>query len=139
MPATDAIGGARPIPDRRTLISAGRAAADGGQPRNEAAPADAKADQRELRNAYERGRRDERARRRRSPLLSLLILVVAAVGGALVYLAASEGSFTRGGGVVDRAIGHVADQAKPAVNRTGDALENAGRSLKNSTGGPGQS
>jgi hypothetical protein len=103
-----------------------------------AAPKEAK---RAWRHAYERGRRDERARqdaralrRRRSPLLGLLVLSIAVMGGAFVYLAASEGSFGRGGEVVDRALGHAADPLKPAAGRAGDALENAGRSLKKASG-----
>jgi len=97
--------------------------------------ATSEAAKRAWRHAYERGRRDERARRRRgSPLLGLVVLTIAAMGGAFVYLAASQGSFSRGGEVVDRALGHVADPLKPAADRAGDALENAGRSLKKATG-----
>jgi len=86
------------------------------------------------RDAYQRGRRDERARRRGSPLLSLLVLLIALAGGAMVYLAAREGSFAGGGQVVDRAIGHAAAPARSAAGRTGEALEQAGQSLKKESG-----
>ena len=86
--------------------------------------------------AYERGRRDERARHRGSPLLAFLILVIALAGGTIIYLAAREGSFQRGGQVVDSTIGQAAAPAKSAAASAGAALENAGRSLKNTAGTP---
>jgi len=127
-------------PDRASLLSAYRAGRDDERARIQKDPGDTRVRDKRWRDAYERGRRDERARRRGSPLLTLLLLIVAVAGGALIYLAAREGSFSRGGQVVDQTIGHAADQAKPAVGRAGDALENAGRSLKdNSSSGSGQS
>jgi hypothetical protein len=118
-------------PDRASLLSAYRAGREDERAERATAPADT-ADKR--RDAYERGRRDERARRRGSPLLTLLVVLIAAAGGALVYLAAREGSFGRGGQVVDHTLSHAADQAKPAVGRAGEAMENAGRSLKQTSG-----
>ena len=82
------------------------------------------------RAAYDRGRRDERARRHRSPMLGFFVLLVALVGGAMIYLAAREGSFTAGGQVVDNALGQASAPARDAANRAGDALEQAGQSLK---------
>jgi hypothetical protein len=91
-------------------------------------------DERVARDAYDRGRRDERARRHRSPVLSLIVLVIAIAGGAMVYLAAREGSFTAGGHVVDKAIGKAAEPARTAADSAGNALESAGQSLKESGG-----
>jgi len=95
------------------------------------------ADPRAARALYERGRRDERARRRGSPLLGFVMLLIAVVGGAMVYLAAREGSFTNGGKVVDHALSEASQPARAAAHNAGDALENAGRSLKQSSDGSG--
>jgi hypothetical protein len=86
------------------------------------------------RAAYDRGRRDERARRHRSPLLGFVVLLVALAGGAMIYLAAREGSFSAGGQVMDNALGQASSPARDAANRAGDALEQAGQSLKNGAG-----
>jgi len=91
-------------------------------------------DPRAARQAYERGRRDERARRHGSPLLGFVVLLIAVAGGAMVYLAAREGSFSGGGKVVDNALSEASQPARNAAHNAGDALENAGRSLKQ-TGG----
>jgi hypothetical protein len=97
------------------------------------------------REAYERGRRDERARqsrrRRGSPVLALLVLVVACVGAFVIYLGVHEGSFQRGGQVVDQNINNTTSAAtqatRNAADRTGDALENAGQRIKQSAGSGG--
>lgn len=87
-----------------------------------------------FKDAYERGRRDERARRPRFSLVSIALLVVAIAGGGIIYLAAREGSFSQGGALVDRNISTAADKAqapvRQAADRAGDALENAGKNLK---------
>ncbi len=69
----------------------------------------------EVRAAYDRGRRDERARRRRSPLMALTVGSAALVGGAVLALAALEGSFQTGGAVVDRQVSNAAAQAGKAL------------------------
>lgn len=90
------------------------------------------------RDAYDRGRRDERARRGGFSLVSAVVLMAAVVGGGAIFLAAREGSFTAGGEVVDHQITTAADKAKAplrgAADRAGDALENAGQNLKGATG-----
>ncbi|MBS0409622.1 MAG: hypothetical protein JSR86_06885 [Proteobacteria bacterium] len=90
------------------------------------------------RDAYERGRRDERARRPAFSLVSLAVLMAAVVGGGAIVLAAREGSFTRGGEVVDHTLTTAADKAQAplrgAADRTGNALEHAGQSLKDKAG-----
>ena len=103
----------------------------------------------DVRQAYDRGRRDERARRPRrrgSPLLMLIVLVAAVAGAGAIYLGVHEGSFSRGGQVVDQKLAGVAAPAQQATrnaaDRAGDALENAGQRIKsaggdNSTAAPG--
>lgn len=78
----------------------------------------------DLRAAYERGRRDERARRRKNPVFGLVIAGAALVGGAALALAAMQGSFRDGGAVMDHQIATAASQAGPALRHvTGEASE----------------
>jgi hypothetical protein len=90
-----------------------------------------------LRRAYDRGRRDERARRKRGPgsmILSLLVFTAAAAGVFVIYLGVSEGSFSKAGRVVDNSVASAArttrHTARQAANQVGDAFEGAGRSIK---------
>jgi len=103
--------------------------------RNEVDPRE---DRARLDEAYERGRRDARAQRRRSPLLSFLVLLLVVIGGALVYLAIRNGSFSSGGAVVDRNIGAVTQTARApiegAADKAGNALQNAGEDIKQRAG-----
>jgi hypothetical protein len=102
--------------------------------RHDAHMDDLKAD---LREAYERGRRDERAMRRRHPVLMTLLFLAAAVGAILIGLAAANGSFTRAGGVVDQNLAVAADRAEPAVRdaaaSAGQSIKDAGRSVSDKT------
>jgi hypothetical protein len=93
------------------------------------------------RQAYDRGRRDERARRPRrrgSPLLTLLVLLVAGAGAFVLYLAVQQGGFANGGKVVDQNLANTtatATQAtRNAADRAADALENAGQTIKQKAG-----
>lgn len=81
----------------------------------------------DLREAYERGRRDERAARRRHPLLMTLTFAAALVGVIMLALAAVNGSFARAGGVVDEQLSVAFNRAEPQVR---DAASQAGRSLR---------
>ncbi|MFI4974529.1 MAG: hypothetical protein ACHP84_08325 [Caulobacterales bacterium] len=87
-----------------------------------------------VRDAYTRGRSDERARRRSSPLIAMALILVAAAGGTILYLAAREGSFSAGGEVVDRQVAKAADATSQATkgvaDQAGNALEGAGQNLK---------
>ena len=98
-----------------------------------------------VRQAYDRGRRDERARRPRrhgSPFLTLVVLLAAAAGVGAIYLGVHEGSFGRGGQVIDQKLAGVAAPAQQATrgaaDRAGDALQNAGQRIK-SVGGDNSS
>jgi predicted anti-sigma-YlaC factor YlaD len=84
-------------------------------------------DKADLRQAYERGRRDERMSRKRHPMLMTVTFLLALVGVVLLVTAAVNGSFTRGGGAVDQQLNVAAGRAAPAVS---DAASSAGQRLR---------
>jgi hypothetical protein len=105
-----------------------------------AAQADLRADiKADLRDAYERGRRDERAARKRHPIAMTVTVVAALVGLVVMGLAAVNGSFTRAGGVVDQNLTVAADKAQPVVrdaaSDAGQSLRDAGEKAKSNIGG----
>jgi hypothetical protein len=60
-----------------------------------------------VRRAYDRGRRDERARhprRRGSPVLTTVLFLAACAGAFVIYLGVSQGSFSGGGQAIDQNI-----------------------------------
>lgn len=81
----------------------------------------------DIREAYERGRKDERASRKRRPILMTFTFIAAAVGVVLMALAAYNGSFGRAGGVVDNNLAVAATQVEPVVR---DVASDAGQSLR---------
>jgi len=94
-----------------------------------------------LRQAYDRGRRDDRARRPRrhgAPLLTFLLVLVAAAGAFEIYLAIQNGGFANGGRVVDQNIANATATASQATRNTADkaadALQNAGQNIKQKAG-----
>ena len=76
----------------------------------------------DIREAYERGRKDERASRKRRPILMTFTFIAAAVGVVLMALAAYNGSF-----VVDNNLAVAATQVEPVVR---DVASDAGQSLR---------
>jgi len=90
-------------------------------------PAPDALDKADLREAYERGRRDARAGRRRHPVLMTFTVIAAVIGVVLLVLAAVNGSFGQGGGVVDQNLRVAADRAQPAMR---DAASGADQSLR---------
>ncbi len=94
---------------------------------NRAADLDAKEARADVREAYERGRRDERASRRRHPVFMTFLFVAAFCGVVLVALAAVNGSFSRGGDVADQSLQMAVNKAEPQVR---DAASQAGQSLR---------
>lgn len=80
------------------------------------------------------GRREERARHHGHPLIGLLVAVVAVIGAAMLALAVREGSFTKGGQVVDQNLSAAAGQAQTAgagaLAKTGQAIQDAGQSIQ---------
>lgn len=95
----------------------------------------------DLREAYERGRLDERATKRRHPIFMTFLFISGAVGLALMVLAAVNGSFTRAGSVVDQTLAIAADRAEPAVrdaaSGASQSLRDAGQSVKDKADQPG--
>jgi len=92
-----------------------------------------------VRNAYQRGRRDERARRRGSPLGAAILWLAACAGVFVVGLAIHEGSFARSGQVIDQNIATASTSAsqatRHAASKAGDAIEGAGGRLKQTAAG----
>jgi hypothetical protein len=85
--------------------------------RRAAAADDAHAIGADLREAYERGRRDERASRRRHPIGMTFTFLFAAVGLVLLVLAGVNGSFATAGAQVDEKLQLAANRAGPAVSQ----------------------
>ena len=81
----------------------------------------------DVREAYERGRQDERASRRRHPIFMTLTFAAAICGVALLALAAANGSFSAGGSVADQNLSAAVNKAEPQVR---DAAGQAGQSLR---------
>ena len=85
------------------------------------------------------GRQQERARHRGHPFLALVVALIAVVGVAMVALAVKEGSFSRGGQVVDQQISTAADKAQTASQtaavRTGQAIQDAGTKIQQKASG----
>ena len=90
--------------------------------------------QADVRQAYERGRRDERASRRRHPIFMTLTFVAAICGVALRALAAANGSFSAGGSVADQNLSAAVNKAEPAArdaaSQAGQGLRDAGQAAK---------
>jgi hypothetical protein len=94
----------------------------------------------DVREAYERGRQDERASRRRHPIFMTLTFVAAICGVALLALAAANGSFGAGGNVADQNLSAAVNKAEPqvrdAASQAGQSLRDAGRAAKAKATGP---
>src|SRR5436190_23100729 len=87
-------------------------------------------DRQDLREAYNRGRQDERAERKRHPMMMTLMFLAAAVGVVVIALAAVNGSFGGAGQVVDQNLTTAADRAEPVVR---GAASDANQAVKNAT------
>ena len=68
-----------------------------------------------LNQAYDKGRRDEAKRHHSHPIIMLALVLIAAVGAVVVFYAVREGSFSRGGAVVDNKLATAASSAGPAL------------------------
>ena len=72
----------------------------------------------ELREAYERGRRDEQGRRRRHPLGMTVTFILAAIGVVTLGLAAANGGSFQGAGLVaDQGVAQATGRAAPVVRQ----------------------
>ncbi len=87
-------------------------------------------DRLDLREAYDRGRKDERARRKRHPVLMTFTFIAAIVGVIVLALAALNGSFGTAGQVVDQNLDAAATQAAPVVR---DVAADASQTVRNAT------
>jgi hypothetical protein len=104
------------------------------QPAVDAAPVAAPPHRRDaFEEGVRQGRRVER-HRHSHPLLKLFVAVVALAGAAVVVLAAQEGSFSRGGAVVDQKLSAAADDVRiaraKAAAQAGQAVKTAGDRLQ---------
>jgi hypothetical protein len=81
-----------------------------------------------------RGRQEERLRHRGHPFITLAVLVVAAAGAAVIAMAAHEGSFSKGGAIVDQNLAVAADNAKvqaaDAAAKASQAVKDAGEDVQ---------
>lgn len=68
-----------------------------------------------MNEAYDKGRHDEARRHRSHPIINLALVLIAAVGAVVVFYAVREGSFSRGGAVVDNKLATAASSAGPAL------------------------
>jgi len=84
----------------------------------------------DLREAYDRGRRDERGRRRRHPIGMTLTFAFALVGLVVLVLAAVNGSFGRAGESIDRGLTMARPAASQAAGTAGEQLRDAADSAK---------
>lgn len=96
----------------------------GGRPGDDVNAPDSQ-DKVDLREAYERGRRDERGRRRRHPIGMTFTFAAALVGVAILALALVNGSFGRAGEVVDQQLTIARPMASQAASDAGDQLRHA--------------
>lgn len=82
----------------------------------------------ELRDAYDRGRRDEASRHHRNWLWVIVEALLAVVGVIILVLAALNGSFERGGRVVDEQLSIARVEAGPTIR---NAASDAGTAIQN--------
>lgn len=91
---------------------------------------------REIRkDAYERGRADERSRHKRNPLLTILIALAAVFGLAVLALYIyNGGSFTETGRDLDQVTSRAGDQvetgARELADEAGEATQDLGRQVE---------
>lgn len=82
----------------------------------------------ELRDAYERGRRDEASRHHRNWLWVIVEALLAVAGVIALVLAALNGSFERGGRVIDEQLSIASVEAGPTIR---NAASDAGTAIRN--------
>ena len=83
----------------------------------------------DVRAAYEKGRRDQRARRRSHPILALMVIAVAVVGAIMIFLAVREGSFSRAGQVADQNLAVAQAEAPGVIAEAGQKAEAVARDV----------
>ena len=87
-----------------------------------------------VREAYDRGRAEERKRHHGSPTLMLLLVLIAMVGAVTLFYAFRQGSFMGGGAAIDTKISQVSSDAVPAIQtaaaEAGAVAQTAGQKLR---------
>ncbi|HEX8234298.1 MAG TPA: hypothetical protein VF559_13245 [Caulobacteraceae bacterium] len=86
----------------------------------------------DVREAYKKGRHDEKARHKSHPILALIVFALAVVGGIMLFLVLREGSFSSAGKVADQQVA-VAKAEGPDVAR--NAASQAGQAAREATDG----
>ena len=76
----------------------------------------------DLRDAYDRGRADEAVRHKRNWLLTIVTTLLALMGLIVLILAALNGSFARGGAVIDQQLSIAADNAEPVARNAASTV-----------------
>jgi len=94
-------------------------------------------DKADLREAYERGRNDEKARRKRHPIGMTLTFAAAAVGVVVLALALVNGSFAGAGAQVDQGLQIAKPAASQAASNAGDQLRDAAAQARSKAANPG--
>lgn len=79
----------------------------------------------DLRDAYDRGRRDEAVRHKRNWLWTIIEALLALVSVIVLVLAALNGSFERGGRVIDEQLWNARTQGAPVVQNAAASATNA--------------
>ena len=90
----------------------------------------------DLRDAYDRGRRDEAVRHKRNWLWTIVEALLALVGVVVLALAALNGSFERGGRVLDEQLWSARTQATPAIQNAASSATDAVRDARDNTAPP---
>lgn len=78
----------------------------------------------DLRDAYDRGRRDEAVRHKRNWLGTIIEALLALVGIIVLVLAALNGNFERGGRVIDEQLWSARTEATPAIQNAASSAAN---------------
>ena len=84
----------------------------------------------DLRDSYDRGRRDEAVRHKRNWLWTIVEALLALVGVIVLALAALNGSFERGGRVLDEQLWSARVEATPAIQNAASSATNAVRDAR---------
>ena len=107
----------------------------GDEPRTSPEPTE-RMDKADLREAYERGRTDERGRRKRHPIGMTLTFAAAAFGVLVLALALMDGSFSAAGQQVDQGLTIARPAASQAAATAGEQIKGVAESAKAKASNP---
>jgi hypothetical protein len=89
----------------------------------------------DVKEAYDRGRREERARHRSHPFLALIVFAIAVVGGIMLFLAIREGSFSGAGQVADQQLAVAQAEAPGVIANARDNVSEAAQDVSSNIQG----